>query len=89
MRNRTYDEDFNLDCVKYCAEHLELSQAEAAKNLNVPEKTLNRWLVNSKKETAEKLYVQQQIIEQYINFYNEMRLVMHWNMIFPIITRKI
>ena len=31
MRNRTYDEDFNLDCVKYCAEHLELSQAEAAK----------------------------------------------------------
>ncbi|MDD7612299.1 MAG: hypothetical protein PUJ82_15425 [Spirochaetales bacterium] len=58
MRNRTYNEDFNLDCVKYCAEHLELSQAEAAKNLNEPEKTLNRWLV------------------------------MHWNMIFPIITRK-
>ena len=47
MRNRTYDEDFKLDCVKYSAEHLELSQAEAAKNLNVPEKTLNRWLVNS------------------------------------------
>ncbi len=51
MRNRTYDEDFNLDCVKYCAEHLELSQAEAAKNLNVPEKTLNRWLVNSKRNS--------------------------------------
>ena len=31
MRNRTYDKDFKLDCVKYCAEHLELSQAEAAK----------------------------------------------------------
>lgn len=50
MRNRTYDKDFKLDCVKYCAEHLELSQAEAARNLNVPEKTLNRWLVNSKKQ---------------------------------------
>ena len=50
MRKRTYDKDFKLDCVKYCAEHLELSQAEAARNLNVPEKTLNRWLVNSKKQ---------------------------------------
>ena len=30
MRNRTYDEDFNLDCVKYYAEHLELSQAKAS-----------------------------------------------------------
>lgn len=58
MRNRTYDEDFKLDCVKYSAEHLELSHAEAAKNLNEPEKALNSWLV------------------------------MHWNMIFPIITRK-
>ena len=55
MRNRIYDEDFKLDCVKYCAEHLELSQAEAAKNLNVPEKTLNRWLVNSKRNSRKKL----------------------------------
>lgn len=56
MRNRTYDEDFKLDRVKYCAEHLELSHAEAAKNLNELEKTLNRWFVNSKK-TAEKVDV--------------------------------
>ena len=51
MRNRTYNEDFKLDRVKYCAEHLKLSQAEAAKNLNVPEKILNRWLVNSKRNS--------------------------------------
>ena len=31
MRNRIDDEDFKLDRVKYYAEHLELSQAEAAK----------------------------------------------------------
>ena len=51
MRNRTYDEDFKLDRVKYYAEHLELSQAEAAKNRNVPEKTINKWLVNSKRNS--------------------------------------
>lgn len=38
MRNRTYDKDFKLDCVKYCGDHSELSQAKSAKNLNVPEK---------------------------------------------------
>ena len=50
MRNRSYDKDFKLDYINYCGEHLELSQAEAAKNLNVPEQTLNRWIVNSKKQ---------------------------------------
>ncbi|MDY4524798.1 MAG: hypothetical protein SPE03_07150 [Treponema sp.] len=42
MRNRTYDEDFNLDCVKYCAEHLELSQAEAAKKSQCTEKNIKQ-----------------------------------------------
>ena len=48
MKNRTYDKEFKLDCIKYCAEHPELSQGDAAKNLGVPEQTLNRWLVNSR-----------------------------------------
>lgn len=42
MRNRKYDKEFKLDCIKYCAEHPELSQIEAARNLGVPEQTLNR-----------------------------------------------
>jgi len=50
MRKRKYDKEFKLDSVKYCADHPELSQAEAAVNLGIPEQTLNRWLVNSKNQ---------------------------------------
>lgn len=50
MRNRKYDKEFKLDCIKYCAEHPELSQTEAVRNLGVPEQTLNRWLINSQKQ---------------------------------------
>lgn len=50
MRNRSYDKEFKLDCIKYCADHPELSQADAARNLGVPEQTLNRWLINSQKQ---------------------------------------
>lgn len=50
MRNRKYDKEFKLDCIKYCAEHPDLSQGEAARNLDIPEQTLNRWPVNSKKQ---------------------------------------
>ena len=39
-----------MDCIKYCGDHPELSQADAAINLGVPEQTLNRWIVNSKKQ---------------------------------------
>lgn len=50
MRNRSYDKGFKLDCIKYCAEHPELSQADATRNLGVPEQKLNRWIVNSRKQ---------------------------------------
>ena len=39
-----------MDCIKYCGDHPELSQADAARNPGVPEQTLNRWIVNSKKQ---------------------------------------
>ncbi|MDD7417559.1 MAG: hypothetical protein SPI86_07070 [Treponemataceae bacterium] len=42
MRNRSYDRNFKLDCIKYCGDHPELSQADAARNLGVSEQTLNR-----------------------------------------------
>ena len=50
MRNRSYDKNFKLDCIKYCGDHPELSQADAARNLGVPERTLKRWIINSKKQ---------------------------------------
>ncbi len=50
MRNRSYDKEFKLDCIKYYVDHPELSQGEAARNLGVPEQILNRWIVNSKKQ---------------------------------------
>ncbi len=31
MKNRKYDKEFKLDCLKYCAERKELTQVEAAK----------------------------------------------------------
>ena len=39
-----------MDCIKYCGDHPDLSQADAARNPGVPEQTLNRWIVNSKKQ---------------------------------------
>ena len=49
MRNRSYDKNCKLDCIKYCGDHPELSQADAARNPGVPEQTLNRWIVNTKR----------------------------------------
>jgi len=50
MRNRSYDKQFKLDCIKYCAEHPEISQQEAARKLGLPEQTLNRWIICARKQ---------------------------------------
>lgn len=49
MKNRKYDKEFKLDCLKYCAEHKELTQVAAAKNLGVSGKTLSRWIGESRR----------------------------------------
>lgn len=53
MRNRSYDKEFKLDCIKYCVEHPELNQVKTVRNLGISDKTLNRWIVNSKKQGEE------------------------------------